>query len=255
MKVSVFHEGVVSKVVMDNPPMNLLTIDALEALIEAHKEADAHPDTRVIVTASNVDGMFSNGLDPAYVLRKSPEERVAIFEAVGNTVHTLFGLGKPHISVINGPAMAGGAVLAITSDFRIFDQDHGRISFSEPKVGLPIPEAISTVIRFFCSPRYWRDIVMLGKNLDAPAALECGLADQVVPGGGLADATGKLVERLARLSPSVLRTTKQGMRRATLEITEGLIDRDPTFKNYVGNDFLGEGLSALVEQRFPNFPS
>ena len=253
MKVSVQHEGVVSRVILDNPPLNLLDIETMDALVDAHKEADAHPETRVILTESAVPHVFCNGLDPQYVLSLEEGKRTDVFRAVGRMLHGLFSLGKPHISLIKGPAMAGGAVLAITSDFRIFDVEHGRLSFSEPKVGLPIPEAITAVIKQYCARPFLRDVVMLAKNMDARQAMLAGLADSAAKPEGFDEVVQKLVERLARLSPSVLKETKRGMRCEALVKTAAFLEGDAAFDRFVGDGFLGEGLKALVEERFPNF--
>ena len=52
--ITVTHEGLVSTVTMNRPPMNLLDPDYLDAYVAAHQEADANTDTRVIVTRSGV---------------------------------------------------------------------------------------------------------------------------------------------------------------------------------------------------------
>ena len=251
MTIQLNHTGAISKITMARPPMNLLDIETMDALVRAHQEADQRSETRVIITQSGVDGVFSNGLDPLYVLKMKAQDRIAIFDGVSRMLHHLFALSKPHICAINGPAMAGGAILAITADFRIFDENHGRISFSEPKVGLPIPEAVSNVIRQFCCAKSFRDVVLLGKNMDAAAALEAGLADAVVPSHQMKEALAKLADRMARLSPSVLSVTKAGLRRKALEMTRANLDGNPEFNPFVGDDYLGEGLTALVEKRFP----
>lgn len=253
MKVSLEHGNAVSTVTLNRAPMNLLDIEAMDAIIAAHLEADAHPETRLIITRSALPGVFCNGLDPMYVLKKSPEERIAVFEAVGRMLDSLFRMGKPHIAAINGPAMAGGAILAITADFRVFDADHGRMSFSEPKVGLPIPESVSAVIGLFCARPALRDVVMLGKNMDAQWALGAGLADAVSSTAEFEETLAKLVDRMARLSPKVMRETKRGLRRHLYPLTELLTRRDGAFSAFVSDDFLGEGLRALVEKRFPKF--
>lgn len=253
MSVEVVHEGLVSTVTLNYPPMNLLTIEILDEIIAAHKEADAHEGTRVIVTRSGVENVFSNGLDPAYVLQMSDEERVKVFEAVGRTIHNLVHLGKPHICRVNGPAMAGGAIIAISSDFRVFDEKYGRLSFSEPKVGLPIPQALTGVISLYCARPQLRDVVLLGKNMDAAAAAAAGLADFIGDDEGMEDAIKKYVSRVGRLSPAVMRETKAGMRRHLYELTAAMQEGEGPFFDFVGPEFLGEGLSALVEQRYPNF--
>lgn len=254
MPITLNHQGPVSLVTLDLKPMNLLTIDIMDELIALHEEADANPDTRVIVTASAVPGMFSNGLDPLYVLKRDEAARVDVFRAVGRLLHRLLSLRKPHIAAIDGPAMAGGAILAITADFRFMVKETGRLCFSEPKVGLPIPEAVTAAIAAHCAPAHLREVVMLGKNMDAQTAFQFGLADALAEDTAALQAlVEKQVSRLARLSPMVLAETKRGMRADVLAKSEKF-QKDPgDFANFVAAEFLGEGLQALVEQRQPEF--
>ena len=253
MTLKLDHQGPVSIISMNRPPQNLLDIDYMDQLTELHKEADARPETRVIITASQIPAMFSNGLDPKYVIGMEPEKRVAIFESVSRTLHGLFSLNTPHICKISGPAMAGGAIIGITADFRFFDAEHGRLSFAEPKVGLPIPEAVVSVISHCCPPNHIRDVVMLAKNMDAKSALDMGIADGAAPSSELDALIQKQVERLIRLSPSVMSATKAAIRAKTRELTGATNTRGLGFEKFVGDNFLGEGLRALVENRFPNF--
>lgn len=250
--VTVSHEGAVSTVTFDAPPQNLLDIDMMDRLVQAHLEADAHPRTQVIVTRSAVPGVFCHGLDPLYVLALAPADRPPVFHAIGRVLHHLLALGKPHITVISGAALAGGAILAIPSDFRFFDADQGRLSFTEVKVGLPLPGALCDVIAHFCSPALLRDVV-LGKNLDAREAVAAGLGDGMATGAALETLITKQIERLTRVSPAVLRATKHALRRRLLEQTAQFMKGDALFESFVGDDFLGEGLRALVEQRRPRF--
>ena len=253
MTIEVIHEGAISRVVFNNPPFNLLDIETMDNLVTAHKEAEARPETRVILTTSAIAGMFSNGLDPAYVVNTPVADRPAIFRGVGRMLHGLFGLRKPHIAVVNGPAMAGGAILALTADFRYFDTEHGRLSFSEPKVGLPIPPAVIAAIDCFCRRDKLREVAMLGANMDAAYAGEAGMCDGMATGTDLHEMVQKAAGRLARLSPTVMAEGKANLRKDVLPQVATLKDRGDELLAYVGDDMLGEGLRALMEKRFPNF--
>lgn len=253
MTVKLKHRDHISYISFNKPPMNLLTLDDMRDLIEAHQKADAHGETRVIITQSEVAGIFSNGLDPNYVLGLTNTQRVDVFQGVADLFYALVHLQKPHLAVIEGPAMAGGAILALTADYRYFDADLGRISFSEPKVGLPIPHAVCRAIEAVVSPRYVRDVIMMASNMDAATAQTVGLADGVASKAQLQEMVLKQAGRLARLSPAVLRETKSGLR---AEVRAAAVDfsRDlGVFASFVGDAFLGEGLRAIVENRHPNF--
>lgn len=254
--ITVSHQGAVSTITLNSPPMNLMTIEMLDALAEAHREADAHPDTRVMVTRSGIDGMFCNGLDPQYVLDHDSDGRLEIFRAIGRMAHGIYALTKPHITVINGPAMAGGAVLAILSDYRYFEEEKGRISFAEVKVGIPVPSGIIDLVTAVCHRPYVRDVLMLGKNMSAQQALEAGLADAVAPADKLDGVVAKQAERLSRLSLDVLRKVKAHMRAPLLPTLANTLQGDAKsheFAQFVEAPYLGEGLTALVEGRPPAF--
>ena len=252
--ITVKHEGAVSTVTYTNPPFNLLDIEVMDALVAAHREADNNPETRVIVTRSGLEGMFSNGLNPMVVIGMSEHERVDMFRAVGRLVHGIYALKKPHITVCNGPAMAGGAVWAILSDWRYMDAERGRMSFAESKVGVPIPEALINIIRGVCLPSAITDVVLMAKNVSAVEAKEIGLVDEIAPADQLDSLVAKQCERIARLSPQVLAATKHGIRARVLRETEKMLAAtESDFDRFVTQDFLGEGLNAFMEGRPPVF--
>jgi len=254
MSIDLVHENHASIITFTKPPMNLLDTETMNALIEAHQEADQHPGTRVIVTRSGIDGIFCNGLNPKVVLETPVEDRQIIFNAVGRMLHDLLFLKKPHIAELNGPAMAGGAILAITADFRYMHAEKGRFCFAEAKVGLPVPKSVIGAIQLFCHPSAVREVAMLGKNMDAAFAHRCGLVDGLADSGeDLAELVRVQTARLARLSPAVLAATKQGLRDHLFEVTKTFADRPGEFMRFCGPEFLGEGLTALVEGRPPVF--
>ena len=253
--ITLAHQGPVSVITFNQPPFNLLDIDTMDELVAVHREADAHPDTRVIVTRSGLEGMFCNGLNPMTVLEADHDGRIAIFEGVGRLVSGFYGLKKPHIAVLNGPAMAGGAVLAILADFRYMDSERGAMCFAEAKVGVPIPEGLCAIIAAVCHPPMLREVVMLGKNLDPQQALAAGLVDGLATSVELDAMVEKQVARLARLSSEVVKSCKASVRAPVLPKTKSLMSSggENPFGKFVGDEFLGEGLKAFLEGRQPVF--
>jgi len=250
--IAVTHEGMVSTVTLTNPPFNLLDVEIMDNLLATHREADENTQTRVIVTRSGLEGMFCNGLNPLLVLESDLAGRLAFFDAVGRMVHGLYSLQKPHIAVLNGPAMAGGAVLAITADFRYMDQERGALCFAESKVGVPVPEGLVAVIAGVCSPAMLREVVLLGKNLKPDLAMATGLVDGLADAAGLNELVDTQIARLARLSPGVLAATKAALRMHVLTKTEKLAQHSGAdFAQFLGDAYLGEGLRAYLDGRQP----
>ena len=253
--ITLSHEGPASIVTLTQPPFNLLDIQTIDRLVALHQEADAHPGSHVIVTRSGLEGMFCNGLNPLTVLDADREGRVAIFEAVARLAAGLYRLKKNHIAVLNGPAMAGGAVLAILADFRYMDSERGVICFAEAKVGVPVPEGLVAVIASVCQPAALREVVMLGKKYEPQDALAIGLVDGIAPASELDALVNKQVARLSRLSLDVLKACKASIRAAVLPNASNAlaISSGKAFLDFVGDDYLGEGLKAFMEGRQPVF--
>jgi enoyl-CoA hydratase/carnithine racemase len=190
------------------------------------------------------------------VLEADDAGRKAIFEGVARLAAGLYTLKKPHIAVLNGPAMAGGAVLAILADFRYMDSERGVLCFAEAKVGVPVPEGLVAVIANVCQPSAMREVVMLGKKLDPQLALEFGLVDGIAPSAQLDAMVDKQVARLSRLSLDVLIACKASLRAAVLpRATNALATSGPgkNFMEFTHDDYLGEGLRAFLEGRQPVF--
>lgn len=254
MSITLEHVGMASIVTFEKPPLNLLDIETMDRLIAVHQEADANPDTRVIVTRSGLKDIFCNGLNPKFVLGTPVEKRDLIFNAVGRLLHHLLFLKKPQIAVLNGPTMAGGAILGITADFRYMHRERGRFCFAEAKVGLPVPGSVIGALQLFCKPAAVREVVMLGKNMDAQYAFDAGLVDGLADSEeGLDEMVKTQIARLSRLSPEVLATTKRALREHLYEVTKEFMEHPGEFIRFCGPDFLGEGLDALVSGRHPVF--
>ena len=254
--ITLTHQGPASVVTFTLPPFNLLDIQTMDELVAVHQEADAHPEPRVIVTRSGLEGMFCNGLNPLTVLEANDAGRRDVFEGVARLVKGLYTLKKPHIAVINGPAMAGGAVLAILADLRYMDSERGAICFAEAKVGVPVPPGMVSVIAGVCHPNALREIVMLGKKYDPQPAVEAGLVDGLAPAAGLDALVDKQVARLSRLSLDVLIACKASLRATTIEKANDPFasnGRCKHFMEFVGDEYLGEGLRAFMEGRQPVF--
>ena len=66
---------------------------------------------------------------------------------------------KPVVAVINGHAVAGGAILACCADRRIMAHEVGRIGVTEMLVGVPFPalafEVLRAAVRGAARPAHW----------------------------------------------------------------------------------------------------
>ena len=243
------HIGYVS---LARAPMNLMDIPFMQAFTEAHRELAENDDVWGVIVHSAVDGYFSNGLDPAMMLSRDTKGRAEVFEVLLGMVLEVYAYPKPHVSAIEGHAMAGGAVLAILSDWRFMSRDKSRISFSEVAVGLTIPKAIINLIESATGPGPLREIAMLGSAIKSTDAKRMGLVDEVFDNGTTVKEAERYLKRVFELPLASVRSVKQILRADNLAALKGREGLD-TLSSFVGAESFVEGLSAVRDKRRPKY--
>ncbi len=243
------HIGYVS---MNRAPMNLMDIPFMQEFTALHAELAANKEVWGVIVHSSVDGYFSNGLEPHMMLSRDVKGRQEVFETLLKMVLDVYAFPKPHIAAIEGHAMAGGAVIAILSDWRFMSREKSRISFSEVAVGLTIPKAIINLIESATGPGPLREIAMLGSAIKSERAQQLGLVDEVFDNGTTVKEAEKFLKRIFELPLASVANVKETLRAANIENMkkrEGLetLDKFLTAESFV------EGLSAVRDKRRPKY--
>src|SRR5437016_8277180 len=131
---------------LDRPPANALNRDFFVELCAVLPSLAAADVRAVVVTGTG--RFFSAGLDLPEILSYRGAEASAFMARFDDGFTGLFALEKPVVAAVNGHAIAGGAVLAATADFRLAAEGEGRIGVTEIQVGVPFPAAAPEPIRF-----------------------------------------------------------------------------------------------------------
>ncbi|MFO1525014.1 MAG: enoyl-CoA hydratase/isomerase family protein [Turneriella sp.] len=245
-------ENHIGYVTLNRAPMNLMDIPFMQQFTAVHTELAKNPEVWGVIVHSGVDGYFSNGLDPAMMLSRDVKGRIEVFEVLLKMVLDVYAFPKPHISAIEGHAMAGGAVIAILSDWRFMSVERSRISFSEVAVGLTIPKAIINLIESATGKGPLREIAMLGSALKSTDAQRLGLVDEVFDNGTTLREAEKYLKRVFDLPLASVASVKQILRVdniAALKNRDGL----ETLGHFVGAESFVEGLSAVRDKRRPKY--
>ena len=83
----------------------------------------------------------------------------------------------PTVAWINGHAFAGGLMLAMYHDYRIFNPSRGFLCLNELDMGAPLKPPMSSIFREKVPPATYRSLVLEAKRFPGPQALEAGLVD------------------------------------------------------------------------------
>lgn len=103
----------------------------------------------------------------------------------------------PTVALLNGHAFAGGLMLAMHHDYRVFNPARGFLCLNELDFGYPLKSPMTSIFREKVAPQTYRSLVLEAHRFNAQDALAGGVVDVL---GGLDEAlalvkTRKLVEK------------------------------------------------------------
>jgi enoyl-CoA hydratase/carnithine racemase len=126
----------------------------------------------------------------------------------------------PTISLLNGHAFAGGIMLAMYHDYRIFNPTRGFLCLNELDLGVPLKPAMSSIFRQKLSHKTYHAMVLEARRFSGKDALETGIVDGL---GGLEECLAFTEERklTEKGKTGVYSNLKQEMYRETLGYIDG----------------------------------
>ncbi len=120
-------------------------------------------------------------------------------------------LSLPTVAAVAGPAIGGGAELAYACDFRIATTT-ARFGNPEAQLGILAAAGACWRLQELVGEPLAKEILLLGKVLDAQQALAVHLVTDVVESETLLQAAHAAVDRLLKSSVTALRLTKLALR-------------------------------------------
>ena len=151
------------------------------------------------IILSGYSKVFSAGIDLKRWLAESPDYVTPFMNELEQLFQDVFAFPKPLVSLIEGPAVAGGCMLAAACDFRVISPI-ASIGIPEMRIGVALPMAAIEIMRFVCHNQAFQAVVNLGKMFQGNEAVAVGLASHC-PGHGSPDAK-TLVRRRGRTGKS-----------------------------------------------------
>lgn len=171
--------GDIHQIRMTRAPVNALNPPLCAALTTALHSALAQ-GARGIVLAGGPK-VFTAGLDVPYLLSLGADETALLqaWESFFEAARALATCPVPVVAAMAGHAPAGGCVLALCCDYRIFTEGPFRIGLNETQVGLVAPEGIQALLARVVGPHRAERLLVAGHMPEAPQALAIGLVDEL----------------------------------------------------------------------------
>jgi len=160
---------------------NALNEQMVEELMDAVVNAKLDPQVKGVVLASASPRFFSGGFDVAEVFAYDRSRMKSFFSRFMDLYEALYKLPKPVVGAISGHAYAGGAVLALTCDYRVMAEGGAGFALNEIDLGFTLPPGIVRMALHALGQRSGSWMVLSGHVFTPDQAIECGLVDEKAP--------------------------------------------------------------------------
>ncbi|MFD6673048.1 enoyl-CoA hydratase/isomerase family protein [Rhodococcus zopfii] len=148
---------------------------------------------------------FAAGADIAELRERGRDEALAGINR--NLFDRVAGLPMPTVAAVSGFALGGGAELSYACDIRVAT-DTAVFGNPEPGLGIMAAAGASYRLQELVGTSIAKQVLLAGRNLDAAAALRCGLVISVVPPDEHVAAAHDIVDCINRSAPLALRLSK-----------------------------------------------
>jgi enoyl-CoA hydratase len=224
---------------LNRPPANAFCLELARGFegvwdLQAVQEAEA-----LVLTGAG--HFFSGGLDLKVVPTYSREQQRECVGVLNRVIGTLYATPIPVIGAINGHAVAGGLILALTTDYRIGPRTNAQFGLTEARVGIPFPAVPLIVLNAECGPQHVRYSTLWARTFGAEEAQRRGVLDELQPPQALLERAFDVARDMASMPSDAYRRVKHQVREAAIARIQDVIS--------MGDDPMLEAwLSAEAEE-------
>ena len=178
-----------------------------------------------IVILTGTAGIFSGGFD-LKVMTKSPESAIELVTKGSKLSLRILSYPKPIILACNGHAIAKGAFLLLSADYRIGIEGDFKIGLNEVLIGMTMHNAGIAIAKARLSEVYMNRSVVNAEIFNPKEAIKAGFLDMIVPESHLMPTAIKVADMFSKLSKKAHAETKLKVRQQHLADLENAILQD-----------------------------
>lgn len=235
-------------VILDRPPLNVVSMPQRDQLRCAFEALDADPRVRVIVLCAAGEH-FSSGGDIKGFLEASPEHVSKLAWNVAAPARC----EKPVIAANRGYCFGVGFEISLACDFRIASET-ALYALPEQKLGQIPGSGGSARLQKMIGITRTKDVVMRSRRIPGRQACDWGIVTDCVADGELERATDALAEELRKFAPLAQRTAKKLLNDTEdTSLTTALELEGHCYSRLRASDDFREGVNAFHAKREPVF--
>ena len=232
---------------------NALTAAMYTAMADAIAAAQADGAVRALLITGQ-PGVFTSGNDIEDFMSRPPGSGS---DAEGSPVYRfLLGLArfdKPAVAAVTGAAIGVGTTMLLHCDF-VYVSDEARLAMPFVSLGLVPEYASSLLVPQLMGPRRAAEKLLLGDPFTGEQAVECGIANAVLPAAEVLPHARRVAARFNQLPPGAVRDAKRLMREPQREQVERTIRAEGAiFAQRLRSPEAQEAFQAFLQKRRPDF--
>ncbi|WP_223447038.1 crotonase/enoyl-CoA hydratase family protein [Pseudomonas sp. BF-R-19] len=220
--ISYHLEDGIATLTLSNGKVNAISPDVIAAFNAALDQAVTD---RAVVIITGQPGILSGGYD-LKVMTAGPREAVALVTSGSTLARRLLSHPFPVIVACPGHAVAKGAFLLLSADYRIGVDGAFSIGLNEVQIGMTMHHAGIEIARDRLNKVALQRSVVNGEMFNPQGAVAAGFLDVVVSPEELQGAALAAARQLKKINMTAHKNTKLKVRKALLEALDNAIIQD-----------------------------
>lgn len=228
---------------------NALTQAMYTAMAAALEGASADAGVRSVLITGQ-PGIFTSGNDIEDFMQRPPQGDDT---PVARFMRALLDCDKPVVAAVTGAAVGIGTTLLLHCDL-VYVSDEARLAMPFVSLGLVPEYASSLILPALMGHAQAAEKLMLGEPFTGSEAVDCGIANAVLPAGEVVNHARRMAERFNSLAPGAVADTKRLMRAPQrARIREVMAAEGALFGQRLRSPEAQEAFQAFFQKRKPDF--
>ena len=211
-------------ITIKNGKANAISHEVIHGL---NRSLDKAQQENKVVILTGQNGIFSAGFDLKVMTKSSESARELVIKGSKLSLRML-SFPQPIIVLCSGHAIAKGAFLLLSSDYRIGIAGDFKIGLNEVMIGMTMHHAGIAIAKARLSEVYLNRSVNNAEIYNPKEAIKAGFLDMIVPEKELLSTAIKVAEMFSKLNKKAHFETKLKVRKTHLKDLEKAIDLDHT---------------------------
>lgn len=209
-------------ITINNGKANAISHDVIAGI---NAGLDKAQEEQKVVILTGTPGIFSGGFD-LKVMKESPKSALELVTKGSQLSLRMLSFPLPIIAACNGHAIAKGAFLLLSVDYRIGTEGDFKIGLNEVLIGMTMHHAGIAIAKSRLSEVYLNRSVNNGEIYNPKNAIRAGFLDSIVPEDLLLPTAKKVAQMFSQVNKKAHAETKLKVRNHHLKELKTAIDLD-----------------------------